>query len=54
MRHDPDPFVEIIERAMRQKPGSVTHVDIKHEETCAFRDGEPCDCNPRYTERRPN
>lgn len=54
MSEDKDPFVEMIERAMKQKPGGVMHVDIAHQSTCAARDGEPCDCKPRYTERRVN
>ena len=57
MRHpkaSDDPLVEIIERAMKQKPGGVLHVDIEHQDTCAYGDGDSCDCRPKYTERRPN
>ncbi len=52
MSRTDDPFVEIIERAMKQTPGGVMHVDISHQETCGIRDGFPCDCRPKYTERR--
>ena len=39
-------------RAMKQKPGGVMNVDILHQSFCAAKDGEPCDCKPKYRERR--
>ncbi len=46
-----------IKKALDGPPGSVTHVDIIHHETCDVHlEGDElfCTCEPEYQERRTN
>ena len=44
-------YMQVIQRALRLHPerfkgGVVTHVEIQHDDGCAFWKGEACNCNP--------
>lgn len=33
-------------REMGLRPGTITHVEILHDDDCGFWSGKPCDCEP--------
>jgi hypothetical protein len=51
-------LLEAIEKAMAAKAGTVTMVDIIHQDWCesTFPGTDPldCDCEPEYRQRRVN